>query len=290
MVREPRNVGASVRARLLNLAQQKRQTFDLVLTQFAIERALYRLSLTDHAERFVLKGAMLLMTWLKEPYRGTRDLDLLGFGNPSPDRLLAAFREILGVPAEDGVRFDVDRLRIDRIREETEYGGLRMRTTADIGGARVPITIDIGFGDALEPGTEPIEYPAMLDFPNPRLRAYARETVIAEKFQAMVALGRANSRMKDFYDVWLLSRSFSFDDDRLSRAIAATFNRRATPIPLDAPDAFTSAFASDEQKQAQWQAFVAEVTFDPGSLGDVVEQLAKFLMPKAARAIELAKK
>jgi predicted nucleotidyltransferase component of viral defense system len=154
----------------------------------------------------------------------------------------------------------------------------------------VPITIDIGFGDAIEPGTESIDYPAMLDFPSPRLRAYARETVIAEKFQAMVALGRANSRMKDFYDVWLLSRSFSFDGDRLSRAIAATFERRGTPIPADAPDALTSAFASDKQKRTQWEAFVAEVAFNPGSLSDVIGQLSEFLIPKAARAIELSKK
>jgi predicted nucleotidyltransferase component of viral defense system len=290
MVKGPRNIGASVRARLLNLAQQKGQTFDLVLTQFAIERALYRLSLTTHAERFVLKGAMLLMTWLEEPHRGTRDLDLLGFGNPAPDNLLAAFREILGQSVEDGVRFDVDGLHIDRIREETEYGGMRMRTTAEIGGARVSITIDVGFGDSLEPGAESIDYPVMLDFPGPRLRAYARETVIAEKFQAMIALGRANSRMKDFYDVWLLSRSFSFDNDRLAHAIAATFERRGTPIPSDAPDAFTPAFAADEQKQRQWQAFVADVALDPGTLSDVVEELSKFLLPKAARAIELAAK
>jgi predicted nucleotidyltransferase component of viral defense system len=257
------------------------------LTQFAIERALYRLSLTEHVGRFVLKGAMLLITWLDEPHRGTRDLDLLGFGDPNPEKLLAAFREILAQRVEDGVHFDVDALRIDRIREETEYGGLRLRTTADIGGARVAITIDIGFGDALEPGTESIDYPAMLDFPGPRLRAYARETVIAEKFQAMVSLGRANSRMKDFYDVWLLSRTFSFDDDRLSRAIAATFERRGTAIPENAPDALTNAFASDRQKRAQWDAFVAEVACNPGSLGDVIGQLSEFLMPRAARAIEL---
>jgi predicted nucleotidyltransferase component of viral defense system len=279
-----------VRARLLNVAQQKGQTFDLVLTQFAIERALYRLSLTRHAERFVLKGAMLLVTWLEEPHRGTRDLDLLGFGDPNPEKLLAAFREILGQSVEDGVIFDADGLRIDRIREETEYGGLRMRTTAEIGGARVSITIDVGFGDALEPGTETIDYPAMLDLPAPRLRAYARETVIAEKFQAMVALGRANSRMKDFYDVWLLSRSFAFDDDRLARAIAATFERRGTLIPSELPDALTLAFATDQQKRRQWEAFVADVAFDPGSLSDVVETLSMFLLPHAARASELAKK
>ncbi len=165
-----------------------------------------------------------------------------------------------------------------------------MRTTANVGGARVSITIDVGFGDAIEPGIETIDYPTMLDLPAPRLRAYARETVIAEKFQAMVALGRANSRMKDFYDIWLLSRSFSFDDDRLARAIAATFERRGTAIPSDTPDALTPAFATDELKQRQWRAFATEVAFDPGPLSDVVAELATFLLPRAARAIALAEK
>ena len=189
-------MGASVRARLLNLAKASGQSFDLVLTRFALERLLFRLSQSRYADRFVLKGAMLLMSWLAEPHRGTRDLDLLGFGEPSADATLTTFREILAQDAGDGVVFDADALRVDRIREALEYGGLRLRTTASISGARINLMIDIGFGDALEPGAELIDYPVMLDLPAPRLRAYARETVIAEKFQAMVALGRANSRMK----------------------------------------------------------------------------------------------
>ena len=178
-------------------------------------------------------------------------------------------------------------LRVDRIREEPEYGGLRLRTTASISGARINLTIDIGFGDALEPGAEVIDYPAMLDLPAPRLRAYARETVIAEKFQAMVSLGRVNSRMKDFYDIWILSRSFAFNDDRLSRAIAATFTRRGTAIPTDLPDALTPAFALDEQKQRQWRVFVEDVALGPGDLADVIKDLAAFLMRHAASAAEL---
>ena len=168
---------------------------------------------------------MLLMTWFDDPYRGTRDLDLLGFGNPDPDAMLTTFRSILAQDAGDGVYFNVESLRVDRIREEFEYGGLRLRTTAEISGARINVVIDIGFGDSVQPGAELVDYPSMLDLPALRLRAYARETVIAEKFQAMVALGRANSRMKDFYDIWILSRSFAFDDDRLPRAIAATLRQ-----------------------------------------------------------------
>ncbi|WP_372089402.1 nucleotidyl transferase AbiEii/AbiGii toxin family protein [Tistrella mobilis] len=287
MAKEIRNIGASVRARLLNLSKANGQSFDLVLTRFALERLLFRLSQSPHADRFVLKGAMLMMSWFDDPHRGTRDLDLLGFGDPSEAAMLATFRDILAQDAEDGVVFDPDTLRVDRIREELDYGGLRLRAIASVGGARINLTIDIGFGDALEPGAEVVDYPVMLDLPAPRLRAYARETVIAEKFQAMVALGRANSRMKDFYDIWVLSRSFTFDDDRLARAIAATFARRGTAIPSELPDALTPAFAADEQKQRQWRAFVEDLSVDPGELGDVVGELRVFLMPYAsgARAI-----
>ncbi|SCW96567.1 nucleotidyl transferase AbiEii/AbiGii toxin family protein [Ancylobacter rudongensis] len=284
MAKEIKNIGASVRARLLQVAKASGQSFDLVLTRFALERLLFRLSQSPHADRFVLKGAMLMMSWFEDPYRGTRDLDLLGFGDPEPEAMLATFRGILALNDDDGVEFDVDALRVDRIREELEYGGLRLRTTASISGARINLTIDIGFGDAMEPGAEMLDYPSMLAFPAPRLRAYARETVIAEKFQAMVALGRANSRMKDFYDIWILSKSFDFAGDRLARAIAATFARRETAVPVDLPDALTPAFANDEQKQRQWNAFVRDVSANPGSLEDVVNSLADFLMPHAIQA------
>jgi predicted nucleotidyltransferase component of viral defense system len=285
MAKEIKNIGASVRDRLLSLSKAIRQSFDLVLTRFALERLLFRLGQSVHADRFVLKGAMLLMTWFDDPYRGTRDLDLLGFGNPDPDAMLTTFRSILAQDAGDGVYFNVDALRVDRIREELEYGGLRLRTTAEISGARINVVIDIGFGDAVEPGVELVDYPSMLDLPAPRLRAYARETVIAEKFQAMVALGRANSRMKDFYDIWILSRSFTFDDDRLPRAIAATFARREAPIPHELPDALSPSFAGDAQKQQQWRAFIEDVALNPGELATVVEDLAAFLMPQAKRAV-----
>ncbi|MBY2988732.1 nucleotidyl transferase AbiEii/AbiGii toxin family protein [Rhizobium leguminosarum] len=287
MAKEIRNVGASVRSRLLQLAKASGQSFDLVLTRFALERLLFRLSQSPHADRFVLKGAMLMMSWFDNPHRGTRDLDLLGFGDPSPDSMLETFREILAQEADDGVAFDADTLHVDRIREALDYGGLRLRVIATISGARINLTIDIGFGDALEPGVEVLDYPSMLDFPMPRLRAYARETVIAEKFQAIVMLGRVNSRMKDFYDIWILSRSFDFSDDRLARAIAATFDCRETPIPIDLPDALTDAFAKDQQKQRQWRAFIEGVAHNPGDLIDVIAQIATFLMPHAVAAARL---
>lgn len=185
MPKEIRNIGASVRARLQNLSRETGQSFELILIRYALERLLYRLSTSAYAERFVLKGAMLLTSWFEEPHRATRDLDLLGFGDPDPDAIIAAFREILAADVADGVEFDSHALRVDQIREELAYGGLRLRTTASISGARIAVTVDVGFGDALEPGAEVFDYPSMLDLPAPRLRAYARETVIAEKFHAM---------------------------------------------------------------------------------------------------------
>lgn len=289
MNKEIKNVGASVRAKLLLLSKTNRQSFDLVLTRFALERFLFRLSRSRHAGRFVLKGGMLLISWFDDPLRATRDLDLLGYGDSNPPQVLATFRDILREESNDGVTFDADALKVDRIREETEYGGLRLRTTASISGARIALTIDVGFGDSVEPGVEILDYPTLLDFPAPRLRAYSRETVIAEKFQAMVALGTANTRLKDFYDIWIISRSFAFDGDRLPRAIAATFARRETPIPIELPDALMASFAEDGQRRQQWSAFVDDVAFDPGDLASVISDIAAFLMPNAVHAAKLAK-
>lgn len=285
MSKQPiKNMGASVRARLMALSRERNQTFQLVLTNYVLERLLYRLSQTEHRHRFILKGATLLTKWFDDPLRPTQDLDLLGFGNDDPNEMVKTFQEICAVPFDDGVIFDVEGVQIDRIREELEYGGLRIKTNATVDGARVRVVIDIGFGDAVEPGLVEMDMPVMLDFPAPHLRAYARETVIAEKFQAMVMLGRANSRMKDFYDIWVLSRTSEFTDDRLARAIAATFARRNTEIPSELPDALTPAFAADATKVQQWNAFAADVAFEPGTLVEVVEDLAAFLMPHAGAA------
>lgn len=283
----PRNVGASVRQRLLNLSRAGGPPFDILLTRYVLERLLYRLTLTPHAGRFVLKGAMLVTTWFADPHRQTRDVDLLGFGSPTPDAMLAVFREVCSVPLDDGVVIDVAGLRVDLIREALEYGGLRLRTTATVAGARVAIVIDIGFGDATEPGIEEIDLPVLLDQPAPRLKAYARETVIAEKFQAMVALGLANTRYKDFYDVWVLSRAHPFDGDRLARAIHATFDRRGTAIPVTPPDALTAAFAGDPQKRQQWAIYIADLGSPDLDLAQVVADLAVFLMPHAGQARSL---
>lgn len=286
MARAPNDIGASVRARLLNLARASGRPFDLVLTRYVLERLLYRLGRSGHRDRFVLKGAMLLTTWLAHGDRGTRDLDLLAYGAAGEARISGVFREIMATVVEDdGVTFDGEGLRLEPIREGDDYGGTRLRTTATLAGARVPVVVDIAFGDSVAPGLEEIDYPVLLDQPAPRLLAYAPETVIAEKLQAMVALGRANSRMKDFYDVWsLAARGGGQDPDRLLAAIRATFARRRTPIPETLPDALTEAFARDPAKQRQWAAFAADIADAPGDLAVVIAALAAFAEPLLAAA------
>lgn len=277
MPEKPRNVGASVRRRLLNLARASGQPLELLLTRYALERLLHRLSISAHRDRFVLKGALLLTTWFDEPHRATRDLDLLGYGDPSDDALLAVFREVMAIPVDDGVTFDTAKLQVQPIREELEYGGSRLRTTAALAGARIPVVVDIGFGDAIEPGAEDINLPVLLEMPSPRLRAYPQETVIAEKLHAMVVLGLANSRMKDYYDLWMLQRGFELDETRLQRAIEATFARRRTDVPTTTPEGLSDAFANDLGKQAQWDAFVRNLSAQGPSLAEVVTDLRAWL-------------
>ncbi|MGD9802522.1 MAG: nucleotidyl transferase AbiEii/AbiGii toxin family protein [Hyphomicrobiaceae bacterium] len=281
-MRRPANIGASVRARLLNLARERNQPFQLLLTRYVLERLLFRLSRSAHRDRFVLKGAMLMAAWFDDPHRPTQDLDLLGFGNPDPAAMLAVFREVCAVAEDDGVAFDVGALTVEDIREDMEYDGLRLKTFATLDGARIRVLVDIGFGDAAVP--EERELPVLLDQPAPRLRVYPPEAVIAEKFQAMVMLGRANSRMKDFYDIWVLATLGDIDADRLAAAIRATFERRGTAIPEALPDALTPAFADDPHKQQQWTAFVANVAMQPGTLADLIAVIGPFLMAAAERA------
>jgi predicted nucleotidyltransferase component of viral defense system len=283
MAKPTRDIGASVRARLLNLARERGQVLDLLLTRYALERLLYRLSLSAHRNRFVLKGAMLVTTWFEDPHRPTRDLDLLGYGDPSAATMSIVWKEICETVVDDGITFDSEALRIAPIREELEYGGLRIRTTATLARAQIAVAIDIGFGDAVEPGVEEINLPVLLDLPVPRLRAYARETVVAEKFHAMIARGLANSRMKDFYDVWVLSKSYTFDT-RLARAIAATFRRRQTEIPDTTPDAFTPEFFRNPGKIQQWSAFVRGLSAESATLETVVSELASFIGPYVTEA------
>ncbi len=285
MPRKPRNIGASVRARLLDRARAERSDFQILLARYALERLLYRLSVSAHRERFILKGAMLFVTWIADPFRPTRDLDLLGFGDNGAAALADTFRAICAEPvADDGVTFDSAGLEAAPIREEAEYSGVRVRTTAMIAGARIPIQVDIGFGDAVTPAPVEIDYPTLLDAPAPHLRAYPVETVVAEKFEALVTLGIANSRLKDFYDLWLIAQTFEFRRPTLIEAVRRTFERRETKLPADMPiglsDEFTAAWG------AQWQTFLGRerMAAAPDAFAAVIADLRAFLIPLAGAA------
>ncbi len=225
---------------------------------------------------------MLFAVWTGEPHRATWDLDLLGRGSPDIPRMEEIFRKICAVPVQDdGVTFDPASVAGEPIREEQEYEGIRIKLTAHLEAARVPIQVDIGFGDAIVPAPEEISYPVLLDFPGPRLRAYSRETVVAEKLEAMVARGMTNSRMKDFYDVWVLAKTFSFQGKTLADAIRATFERRKTPLPTGEPLALSESFQQEAGRETQWRAFLKKGRLAPAStsLSDVIPLLREFLLP-----------
>jgi hypothetical protein len=278
----PRNLAASVRHRLTELAREQHEDFQFVLTRYVIERLLYRLCQSEHAGQFVLKGAMLFRLWTEHPHRPTRDLDLLGKGDPSPEVLTKLFRDICGINVEgDGLTFDPDSVTAGRIREDQEYEGVRVECRSHLGQARIDLQIDIGFGDAVVPRAVEVTYPAILEFPAPVLKAYPRQAVVAEKFQAMAALGIANSRMKDFFDLWVLAHRFAFDGRSLSQSIRATFRRRKTALPSEPPLALTPEFGTNEGKMKQWSAFLKRGKLDAGgaSLEQVCTFLNGFLMP-----------
>ena len=269
----------SVQARLVRTAHQLGVDPNFVLTRFAAERFLHRLSRSRHADRFVLKGAMMLVVWLGDLVRPTRDIDLLGFGDLGDDALAELFREVASTDVEpDGVVFDRTTITVERIREEDAYGGRRVRLSGQLGPARLRVQIDVGIGDAIEPEPEWIDYPSLLDFPRPRVRAYRPETSIAEKLHAMVTLGSKNSRMRDFYDIRALARGEAFDGTILARSVRATFERRRTDVPR-APVALTSAFAQVEGKRGQWTAFQRRNGLTAEEISAVLAEVAAFLVP-----------
>lgn len=271
----------------MNLAREQREDFQYILTRFGLERLLYRISRSSWGDSFVLKGAALFQLWTNQPHRPTRDIDLLGRGATNAERFEDLLKEVCELAVEDdGLRFDPESIVVDQIKEEEQYQGLRLRISAWLGSARIALQVDVGFGDAVTPQPAKIQYPGLLDLPTAEVLAYPRETVVAEKFQAMVMLGIANSRMKDFYDLWTLARQFAFDGLLLSTALAATFERRKTPLPTTLPLAFTSEFMSDERKQQQWGGFLRKGRLADSrlALSEVVDLLRLFLMPPVSAA------
>ena len=280
----------SLQVRLARHAKEINVEPNLVLTRYAVERFLYRLSKSKHADQFVLKGALLLLVWLGETLRPTRDADLLGFGDFSDDALVGIFQDVCDVEVEaDAVIFDADSVSLSPIREEDAYGGRRVLVRAGMGAAKLVVQVDIGIGDAVTPGPEWLDYPSLLDLPGPRLRAYPRETVIAEKLHAMVFLGARNSRMKDYFDVYSLLREGRIDTATLAAAIASTFQRRRTQLPDGEISGLDAAFAAVREKQAQWRAFVTKNRLTAPSLHEVLAHIRAGVQEPLAMARRGAK-
>lgn len=278
----PTNLPASVHDRLLKIAKERGEEFQNLLINYALERWLYRLSQSPHRDRFVLKGAMLFALWTDEPHRSTQDLDLLGYGGNSIAEMERVFREICAVAcAADGLEMSPESVEGGLIREDQKYEGVRINLLAMLGKARIPLQIDVGFGDAVVPPPAETEYPTLLELPAPRLRVYRRETVVAEKFHAMVERGISNSRMKDYFDLWVLAGSFEFEGATLAEAIRAAFERRQTPLPIAVPVGLSDAFGNHPEKLAQWRAFARRGKLKAGnvSLPEVVSRVRDFLMP-----------
>jgi predicted nucleotidyltransferase component of viral defense system len=278
-----KDLAHSIRQKLQNIAQTTGRPFEEIFQYFVMERFLYRLSRSRYAEQFVLKGALMFTAWRAAQFRPTRDIDLLGQAGNQPAEIAEVFREVCQSESEpDGLRFDADSLKAQVIKEDADYEGVRVTFLVYLEKSRFAMQIDIGFGDVTTPAPTFADYPTLLDLPAPRLKGYSKETVIAEKFEAMTKLGMLNSRMKDYFDIWSLSRQFDFEGALLSQAMAATFRHRGTEI-LALPTALTEQFAKDPVKQTQWLAFVRKARL-PSTVGElplVVEALANFLLPLA---------
>lgn len=286
-----KNLAASFRDRLLKHARESKDEFQLVLMRFGLERVLYRLSKSDYADEFVVKGAMLFLIWTGEPHRATKDLDLLALKSASIQHLETVFRRVLETPVEDdGLIFLPDTVAAETIRENDIYQGVRVSMEARLGKARIPLQVDIGFGDVVTPKAGKILFPTLLDLPAPEVAVYPKETAIAEKFEIMVKLGMANSRMKDYHDIWTLCREFDFEGELLSRAIRATLRRRRTAIPGEIPTALSPEFCADASKQRQWEAFTkrGKLKVTERNLAVVVALVRDFLWPVASAALNEA--
>lgn len=271
----------SVKQRLLNLSAARGETFNVLLMRYGVERLLYRLTRSPHADAFVLKGAMLFAIWAEKPHRPTQDLDLLGFGTPSVERLERVFREVCATAVEpDGLVFDPASVAAHPIREDSVYDGIRLHIMAMLGKARIPLQVDVGFGDSITPEPRELAFGPLLGFSAPVMRTYPPETVIAEKLEAMLVLGLSNSRMKDYFDIWTLCRTMPFDGAMLASAVGETIRHRQTIVPDDTPVGLSDSFGADTMKQAQWTAFLRKMGgTDTPDLPTVVQRLHNFLMP-----------
>jgi len=278
-----KNPGASVRARLLTHAKQHGDEYQRVLTRYAIERLLFRLSRTEAVERYVLKGAMLFVTWPEHVFRPTGDLDLLGQGDPDPAAITELFTRICQVEVpEDGIRFDPRSLKVQPVREADKYQGAQLNLTGELAGAVIPVRVDIGFGDHIYPPPTRATFPSLLPgLPQANILMYPRETVVAEKFEAMIRFGEANGRLKDFHDIWVITRTFHFDLPILVEAISGTLRRRETAIPTEMPVGLTERFAAIVEDRGLWSGFLRRnpPTLEPPPFAELQEELRRFFGP-----------
>lgn len=271
----------SIRQRISNELRSRGEDPSVGLQRYAVERFLFRLGTSPHRDRLVLKGATLFAIW-GTAYRPTRDIDFTGYGSSDEGAVRKQIREICeSRDAVDALLFDTDSISTEPIRDGSEYKGLRVRLQAQLGSSQIPIQIDIGFGNAIVPGPEEQEVRTILGDPPPRILAYPPESVVAEKFNAMVTLAERNSRYKDFYDLYTMACEFSFERSTLVHAVRATFERRSTPIDTASPVALTPAFYADEQRHVQWRAYVTskDLTNAPTDFVQVGELLLPFLRP-----------
>lgn len=278
-----KNPASSIRARLFSLAKASGADFQRVLTRYAIERLLFRLSRIEAAERYILKGAMLFVTWPEHVLRPTGDLDLLGQGDPDPEALKALFTRICQVESpDDGIVFDTTTLKIEPVREADKYQGARLSVKASLANAVITVLIDIGFGDHVYPRPKREIFPPLLPgLPEVTILMYPPETVIAEKFEAMIRFGKANTRIKDFHDIWVTTRTFSFDLASLVEAIGGTLQRRETPVPTGVPVGLTEAFASIVEETGLWTGFLRRTppAMEPPPFSQLQEELRRFFGP-----------
>jgi hypothetical protein len=285
-VKEIKNLPASVRAKLLALAKANAEDFNRTLVRFGIERFLYRLSQHAHRDRFILKGAMLFITWPEGMYRPTGDLDLLAYGPPEPEAMRSVIAEICTVDVpEDGLVFDPGSVAVEAVREDDKYQGVRATMLAKLENAKIHLQLDVGFGDVIHPAPQKITFPTLLaDMRKPEVLAYPPETVIAEKFEAMVRFGAADGRLKDFNDIWAISKTFEFEMATLAQALIGTFARRETVLPVDIPFALTAEFAALEDKRKMWDAFLKRnpPAVPPPPFEDLLSELRAFLGPVLA--------
>jgi predicted nucleotidyltransferase component of viral defense system len=277
---EDKNIPASIRQRLLTKAHATNRSFNEILQYYGIERFLYRISRSKYADKFILKGALLFIAWGTLPYQPTRDIDLLGFTANELDSVEKIFQELCDQGGEtDGLIFDKETVKSERITEDADYQGVRINLIGYLGKAKIPLQIDIGFADVVTPAPIVLKYPTILPMPIPTLRGYPPESVVAEKLQAMVFLGSINSRMKDFYDLWIMAEPFEFDGEKLQKAIVNTFKRRNTTLPKETPVGLGESYSVDNQ--SQWNAFLLRMRIDNISeaFTDVTQLLRSFLMP-----------